>query len=208
MPIDLLASAQRRLDNATRALSDGIKNGVGAYLLQRLEEDVIQMNRELVERQARSPRSAADLAASQAEREARWQAQEAANRKKLEESVPAETASAMKAFRTAARKVEKLIAAKAAGERNDAEVYRAIDKLYSRANKAEIRGHGLAAEEAEGLIDQLRQASRLAEEAGYAARRNANDAEIARLKEKERDARARMDPALRAYQDELKGALR
>jgi hypothetical protein len=102
----------------------------------------------------------------------------------------------MKKFRTAAAKVEKMIAAEARGElgrdgwRQCAD---AIDRLWTRANKPEIRGHEAARIEAHATCERLHRERVAASEAGIAARRAANTAEIARLDAK---IRAGRDPYL------------
>jgi hypothetical protein len=113
------------------------------------------------------------------------------------------TAKAMKSYHAAARKIVRMMRDLATGSENLPEIHRALDKLGSSARKPEIRGDSEANEAAYAIEKELRRIKTEAEEAGRLARRAANDAEIARLKQAERDARARMDPALRAYQDEL-----
>ena len=126
------------------------------------------------------------------------------NQAKWDAVYQTEAAKAMRGYRIAARNIEKLISAMAAGEQNEKQIYRAFDGLFSRANKAEIRGYAPASEEADATERRLRARLATAREEGILARRRGNDAEIARLKDKERAERAAMDPALRAYQDELK----
>ncbi len=126
----------------------------------------------------------------------------------LEIAMKAETAAAMKAYRTAAKSVGKLIDRLAEGDEDNAKLTRAFDALFNRANKAEIRGDMTAREEASALETALRKRLPEAREAGFKARQEGRYAEIARLKETEREARSKMDPAFRAYQDELKRTYR
>lgn len=105
--------------------------------------------------------------------------------------------SEMDRFRVAARKVDKLIDVVADGGSSDDHravqdeilaVYRAIDRLYDRANKAEIRGEPALAIDAQGMIDALRVRMTVAKEAGAEARRKRRGEEIARLRSIDRYA--------------------
>ncbi len=116
----------------------------------------------------------------------------------------ADTEKAMKAYRAAAKKADRLLQAMAAGEVDDAAVHKALDRLYTLANKAEIRGNAAASDEAEALRAALRARLPVARDAGFAARQARNTAEIARLRTEAHDKRMAMDPVLRAYEDELK----
>lgn len=120
----------------------------------------------------------------------------------------------MSAFRTAARKIEKAIAALEAGgdinarwsEENHA-VAVAINRLEDRANKPEIRGDDRLREEAWAIASSLRQRRQAAEESGWQARQGLVSAEMRGIKERERERIANMSPSERAlynYQQELK----
>jgi len=110
--------------------------------------------------------------------------------------------SPMPKFRAAARKIERSIARYAeGGDREEREALsRAINRLDDRTNKPEIRGVEAYREEA---VKKLRASLEPAEEAAHKARQAGRLRENEALEEKERARRAAMDPALRAYQDEL-----
>lgn len=110
----------------------------------------------------------------------------------------------MGSFRTAARRIEKQIAQVAAGELDEMAAFNAIDRLEDRANKADIRGDDVARTEAWAIADGLRARTREARELGGSARQARWAAETRAIKDAQREERAAMDPALRAYQDELR----
>lgn len=114
----------------------------------------------------------------------------------------ADAEAAMKAFRTAARKAEKLIEAYERGDDNAKARHRAIDGLYTRANKPEIRGYPAASEEALATIKRLHARSRDAEPLYYKARQESHVRERRALDEAEAARRA-ADP-LWSYKQELK----
>lgn len=105
---------------------------------------------------------------------------------------PAETIGAMKSYRSAARKIDGMILGTAAGEQNEKEIYRALDRLLTRSHKPEIRGEPAAKLEAEEIDAGLRRRLALAKDEGYLARQRGRSAELARLKDEAAAARGAM----------------
>jgi DNA repair protein RadC len=98
---------------------------------------------------------------------------------------PPATASApdaMDRFRAAARKVARMLEQTAAGERNETQVFAALESLLARANKPEIRGDDPSREAAYAELDRLQRSVAPAIEAGRASR----ERERARPREPER----------------------
>jgi hypothetical protein len=120
----------------------------------------------------------------------------------------AEAKGPMASFRTAARKVEKMIADFAAGgNKNETGIINAINKLDDRTNKAEIRGDDAIRAEAWATVSAVRAQWIAAQDTGRSARSAMYHAETAALKDKERERIANMSPGERAtwqYQQELK----
>jgi hypothetical protein len=103
----------------------------------------------------------------------------------------AEAAKAMRTFRSAAKRVGKLLDQVAAGDKDlELKTISALNSLDSKALKPEIRGYAAAREEADNIISGLRRRFGPACEAGAAARQAARDVEIARLNEVIREQRA------------------
>lgn len=119
----------------------------------------------------------------------------------------------MKAFRTAAKKVEKQIAevAAGAGANGDAReveraVWDAINRLEDRTSKPEIRGDEVLREEAWATTKRLREEMRTAAEVGFTARQNIRHGQIQGIRDAERERIENMTPHERAtynYQQEL-----
>ena len=114
-------------------------------------------------------------------------------------------------FKTAARKIEKMIDELATGggelHHPALAVFQAINKLEDRTNKPEIRGDDVIRGEAWAIVSDLRNRTRLAEEAGREARKAIRSGQIAAIGEQVLEERAAMTPGERAlwnYQQELK----
>jgi hypothetical protein len=119
----------------------------------------------------------------------------------MSDAIAAETAKAMKAFRTAAANVAKQIEQLAQGNGDTRDVYRAIDRLDARANRPEIRGNAAESEACYALACELRRSAATAAERGAAVRRDRREFQMDRLSAREERPR---DAALVAYERELK----
>lgn len=123
-------------------------------------------------------------------------------------------------FRTAARKVERMIEELrvGGGDLNEPfhdasyRVAQAINKLEDRCTKPEIRGDDALRDEAWATCSRLRAAKREADEIGLKARQDRRSQEIAKIRERERERFDNMSPREREayyYQQELlKGRIR
>ena len=118
----------------------------------------------------------------------------------------------MKAYRTAARKIERMIAdvesGNTEGSADDVKVFDAINRLEDRVYKS-WREHGDDArrESEYAEVKLLREKMRAAADAGYHARQSRRYAEIRASREGEHARIANMTPSERAlynYQQELK----
>lgn len=97
-----------------------------------------------------------------------------------------ETERAEKLFTAASRKIEKQIEAVRTGDKSAEVLVRtAIDRLYDRAFKPEIRGSEPVRERCYAKIEALRASFRDAIELGTASRCSQHRSEIARLKSEE-----------------------
>jgi ribosome-associated translation inhibitor RaiA len=104
-----------------------------------------------------------------------------------EAAIAAERAKAAAAFDRAQKQVRKLIRAAAAGEDNWRAIDKAINALYKRADKPELRGQ----QAYYYRVKQLAEEGQGALEAGRMARALARAAESARLREEMREAQPR-----------------
>lgn len=118
-------------------------------------------------------------------------------------------------FRTAARKIEKMIVEfkRTGGDTTEPflaslrRLHDAANKLYDRLGKPEIRGEPTLSEEAWSTVTRLKQEIRDAEPIAFQARQGKYHGEINALKEREHERIASMSPHERAtynYQQELK----
>jgi hypothetical protein len=124
-----------------------------------------------------------------------------------------EEGSAMKAFRTAARMIERKVDEYVrTGGGDDYQAVRAalakqINRLDDRTNQPEIRGSDAAREEAWATVSRIRGKLRDGEDAAYRARVEGRHADIAGLKERERERIRNMSPSeyeTYRYQQEIK----
>lgn len=98
---------------------------------------------------------------------------------------------AMEKFETAATRLRKLIAQTARGEQNEAQVAKAIDRLYEIGNMPEVRGEPANVARRDAVLHALSDQRAAAVLVGAEAREKARSAELARLRQAERDAKAR-----------------
>jgi hypothetical protein len=120
---------------------------------------------------------------------------------------------AMAAFRTAARKIERMIAAVEAGGDLSVSLHKAVMPVFAAIDRLELRVFGArrniylpeeAHAEAESIINTLRTRARASDEIGAVARQTARALEDRQSKEREYERRAVLSPAQREYEDELK----
>jgi hypothetical protein len=115
-------------------------------------------------------------------------------------------------IRTAARKIERMIADVEAGHTegsaDDAKVFNAINKLEDRVYKNwRASGDDAVRAEEDALVSSLRTRMRAAVPTGFEARQARRHGEIRAITERERDRIANMTPSQRAhyqYEQELK----
>lgn len=122
--------------------------------------------------------------------------------------VAAETAKAVRAFDTAAKKVQKAIAAIAAGDdATEKKLFQVLSSLEDRALKPEIRGNRDAYDKCHKVISTLRKSVNPATEAGRAARSAERDRQrlalVAAEQEERRVNHSHRDVAFRQYENEL-----
>ena len=118
-------------------------------------------------------------------------------------------ASSGSALKAAVRKIERMIADVEAGRTetssDDANVFRAINKLEDRVYQDWRKTDDVGArEEGYAIVQSLKTRMRAAVVIGFEARQSRRSNEIRGIREKELERREKLSPEQRQYEDELK----